>query len=933
MLVIQALGIQPDGTANQLSALDDAAESAPYLGRLLRLHEQDRERLAKNEAEDILRDSLACMRALDPQTPAEDIRRILRQCKAQTHLSLAALDLTRKWDWAAVTHAFSDFADAAVQAALQLACREAAEAGWITHDDKSSPLPGLFILALGKLGGHELNYSSDIDLIALYDPDTFPSASRSASDAASRIIKAMTRHLEDRTEHGYVLRVDLRLRPDPRSTPVAVSTRAAELYYESVGQNWERMAHIKARHCAGDKAAAAQYLDLLEPFVWRRHLDFWALDDIRAVKQQIHSEGGHAGLSDQEFDVKLGRGGIREIEFFVQTQQLIYGGRDPVYRQSDTFSGLSALENGGQVEAAKGETLRTAYRVLRDLEHRIQMLNDDHTHTLKADPEFRERVARLCGLEADTSFENALQSTRQAVHTVFSELFGETERLSGVKGNLVFTGVDPDPGTMDTLSNLGFSDPLSVINEVQGWHRGQLKATRSARGRTLLTALEPAVFQHMGETGRPDAAYKGFKTFMEGLSAGVQTLSLLTSNPAILKDLIDAFSIAPQLANDLAKRPELLETLLDGGLSAPCLDDAPGHFDDLRQLADSPDSSFEEGINAVRRVFRDAHFRIRYKTLQDPKEIFESGEAYTRLADACLKAVEPLAINETTRRFGQPPGRWVICGLGRLGIRDMTATSDLDLMVIFEPNEGVSAAHFFAKATQSLITALSAQTEEGFLYEADMALRPSGRAGPVAVRLSAFSDYYENEAWTWEHMALTRLRVITGDPDLTSKVTAEKERLLSLHRDREKVRKNALDMRQRLLREKPPRHSFDFKRVKGGLMDIDFLMQASQIMFPSHEWGNRSHNEISVLAATGMFTESEVAQLLSAQTDMRALLALERAALDGSGAGEDWPPALQARAAALLAEDSFKTLLDRVDRAQTSVWTIFCEKMQPNATE
>ena len=918
----------------KLPVLSHALTQSPYLARLCRLRPDTMDALASHDPAELAEKIIARVQGLPADLPEADMMRELRQAKADIHLTLAFLDLSCMWDWEKVTSAFSRFADAAISAALARACVSAREKSWTGWDETHQPMPGLFLLALGKLGAMELNYSSDVDLVAMFDPDRFPEGRLSIGNAARRIIQDMARLLETVTEHGYVLRVDLRLRPDPRSTAVAISTTSADIYYESRGQNWERMAYIKARSSAGDITAADAFLAGLEPFVWRRHLDFWALEDIRAIKQQIHSKGGHLDLTEPEFDVKLGQGGIREIEFFAQTQQLIHGGRNPELRDRRTVITLQNLADEGHIKTATAQELITAYGQLRSIEHRIQMLNDDHTHTLNGRSEIRDRVAALCGYESLDSFDDDVRAIRRLVNAHFSDLFVTEDELSGIEGNLVFTGVDDDPGTLKTLSGLGFSNPSQIISDFQTWHRGGIRATRTSRGRQLLSSMERRLFQHMVETGNPDAAYEGLKLFLNGLSAGIQTLSLLAANPAILEDIISIFSVAPKMARGLGNQPELLEALLDGGFLASLQDDTCGNLHAISCVPEDYPDDFEGAMNEVRRRFRDEHFRIRYTLLHDPRALDETGKAFAHLADQCIRALTPIALREAERKLGPAPGRWAICGLGKLGDRNLTAESDLDLLVVFNADGDQAAAPFFTRATQRLITALSAQTEEGNLYEADMQLRPSGRAGPVAVKLSAFSEYYRKDAWTWEHMALTRLRTIAGDDGLVERVITEKQGILSMHRDPAMLCKDAWEMRERLLRDRPAKHAFDFKLSKGGMIDIEFLSQLSQLICPDADWGARDLPTVLPKAKEmGLFNEDELNTLMEAYSRLSGLLAFQRVALSGPTLPDGWPDVLKTRASEALGYSDFEALTAGLEQDKSHVWEILCRKISPETTE
>ncbi len=779
-------------------ALNAALGFAPYLKRLAARRSETVDRLQAEDASDLISRVIADIEG----SGASDFERALRCAKADTHLALTAADLSAHLSLPAITSALSQFADQALGAALATALQRFELSG-----------DGLFVIALGKMGAFELNYSSDIDIAVFYDPERFDAGGRSAGDAAGRVVREAVRSLEQRTEDGYVFRTDLRLRPDPRSTPPAVSVRMAELYYESVGQNWERMVWIKARPCAGDLACASDFVMTLQPFVWRRHLDYWAIADIHAIKRQINAHGAAADLHDPAPDVKLGPGGIREIEFFAQTQQLILGGRDITLRERGTISALNALSKARIVDAEQLDVLTTAYEALRHVEHRLQMMNDEQTHKLPNDPEARARVAALCGAEDLASFDRGVRETRRAVHEIYNDLFADEERRAAAarSGNLVFTGVDDDPGTLETLAGLGFSAPSRVIETVRQWHRGRVPATRTTRGRELLTALLPDLLAAMGETGEAQRAFDRFVVFFEGLRSGVQTLSMLLAEPPLMSDLVLTLALAPRLAETLGRRPDMLESLLSSAPPQPLIID--------------PSAAFGDAMDAARRQHREQSFLIGHRMLHGLVSCADAAAAWSDLADEAVQAMAAAGEAEMGRKFGPCPGDWVICAMGRLGGRDMTAGSDLDLIVIYEPFDGVDAQQYFARFTQRLISGLSSPTAEGELYDVDMRLRPSGRAGPVAVRFAAFDRYQREEAWTWEHMALTRLRPVAGDEDLGARVVAAARRVLAAARDPASLRADVLAMRERLAAARPGRGLWDLKLAPGGLVDLEFVVQ------------------------------------------------------------------------------------------------------------
>ncbi|MEO0467351.1 MAG: bifunctional [glutamine synthetase] adenylyltransferase/[glutamine synthetase]-adenylyl-L-tyrosine phosphorylase, partial [Pseudomonadota bacterium] len=781
-----------------------AGEFAPYLGRLLSRDGADLDLSGFDALETELGRIFSTLDAAakDPWDMDTAMSR-LRRLKRRAHLIIALLDLSIRWGVDDVTAALTRLADASVVCALATASAA-----------RGVSIDGLFIIAFGKMGAFELNYSSDIDMAAFFNPDRFSGGDRGPVDTGVRVVKDVCRLLDTQTEDGYVFRTDLRLRPDPGSTPVAVSTKRAENYYQSVGQNWERMAWIKARPCAGDLEAAAAFQDVMAPFIWRRHLDYWALADVHAIKRMINDQiedcDGAGG-----FDVKLGAGGIREIEFFAQTQQVIIGGRDPDLRIPKTVDALEALRAHGHVSDEVTTDLVSAYRVLRSLEHRVQMLNDEQTHTLPQSDERRLAVARLMGFGDLEELDRGVLKVRQRVMDIYRDLFAKDQSTGPAEqlGNLVFTGVDDDPGTLATLARLGFGRPADVVARMRKWHYGNVAATRSRRGQELLTAITPQLLLAMSLTGEPTQAFAQFTRFFEGLNAGIQVLSMLEAEPDILSDLVSTLAIAPRLANILARRPNLLEALLTD----------PG--DGVFELDD--DRPFEEAIDQARRFHRDQTFLIGHRLLNGLLNARDAAAAWTHLADQMVQSMAKAAARETERRFGAAPGQWCVFGMGSLGAGELTAASDLDLLVIYDLADGQdgSAQAWFTRFTQRLVTALSAPTAEGLLYEVDLRLRPSGRSGPVAVRLPAFDVYHHNDAWTWEHMALTRMRHTAGDSALAMKTREVALSAIDERSGRASIAVDIADMRGRLHNEKPGKGLWDLKLDAGGLTDIEFHVQ------------------------------------------------------------------------------------------------------------
>ena len=530
----------------------------------------------------------------------------LRRAKRRVALTTAVADLTGEWNLATVTTTLSEYAELALSLTTTHVLECAAEAGDISLNDSTNPehKSGYIVLAMGKLGARELNYSSDIDLVVLYDPEITSAAKpETLPDTFVRATRQLVRIMDERTADGYVFRTDLRLRPDPGATPIAMSTHAAEAYYESVGQNWERAAFIKARPIAGDRAAGEEFLKYLRPFIWRKHLDFAAIEDIHSIKRQItaHRGGGKATIGREHLpgrNLKLGRGGIREIEFFAQTQQLIWGGRIPALRERETCKTLSQLANFDQISQETVENMIAAYEYLRRMEHRLQMVDDNQTHTLpKGDAAF-SAFAAFMGYESADGMRNDLLHHLRCVERDYERLFESAPDLGG-PGSLVFTGSDPDPDTVTTLEDMGFTDGASISFAVRGWHHGRYRAMRSARARELLTELMPRLLAALARTTNPDAAFAKFDEFLAGLPTGVQLFSLFYANPALLDLVAEIMGSAPRLASRLSHQPILLDSVLSSDFFEPL--DADGDLaDDLERMLDQA-TDFQDVLDFTRR--------------------------------------------------------------------------------------------------------------------------------------------------------------------------------------------------------------------------------------------------------------------------------------------------------------------------------------------
>jgi len=925
----------PDAFAGSVwqQASAAAASHAPYLRRLM-LRRPDL-LVSPDEAwaERVLREAISAAEAiaLSPP-PIEEAMIILRRAKDAAHLAAALADLSRTWPLMQVTGAITAFADASLRAAIAVAAAESAKRGDIVagvFDSEIGPAPGIALIAMGKMGAGELNYSSDIDFSVFFDSEALAAAgAREPRVAAVRLVAPLVRTLEEVTPDGYVFRTDLRLRPDPGSTPVAVSIASAEHYYQNLGQNWERAAFIKARAAAGDRNAGAEFLDSLVPFIWRKHLDFAAVEDVHSIKRQILSAHKSAELGDPVFDVKLGRGGIRDIELFAQTQQLILGGRNKKLRSPHTLTALEALVEAGAISQEACTTMQEAYVFFREVEHRIQMLEDAQTHKTPADPEARARVAALSGFETLESFDEALIERRRVVSEIDYQLFGDKKRsLADPMGSLIFTGVEDQPETLATIEKLGFTDPGFVSQTIRGWHHGRVRAMRSERARELLTRLTPRLLRAFSNAGDADQAFARFAAFFGSLSAGVQVLALLDARPKFLDLIARVLALAPKLGDKLARRPALLDALIEPRFAIPLGEDAAGsRLAELRERLSDADS-FESKLNAARRFHREEAFRIAVQILEQAATAEQAGVAYADLAETCVIAMSDAALAEVERQHGPQPGSFTVLALGKFGGRELAEDSDLDLMLVYDaPAENASPSDFYTRLTQRLISALSAPTEEGELYEIDTKLRPSGSKGPVAVRLSSFERYYAEEAWTWEMQALTRLRPVAGDAALGNRALTTAHAAIARPHDRTKILADVADMRARMDRERPSKSAWDLKLAPGGFVDIEFAAQALQLTAHNQAVIDANTGEaLAKLAAAGVLNEEAEARLSSAFRLLSSLQQTLRICAEGDFNLEEAPKPLIGRLAALAGVSGGEELETMLRATQAAVRADFLQ--------
>jgi glutamate-ammonia-ligase adenylyltransferase len=816
------------------------AESSPYLWELI-ARESDRflRLLLANPEQHfatLLRDHGHAAAASKDEAEA---MRQLRRMKAEAALLIALADIGGVWSVMRTAHALTELADAAVNGAVRFALAEAGRAGRLILKDKTKPQAdsGYIVLAMGKMGAFELNYSSDIDLIVLYDPaaPALP-ADAEPSTLYVRLTQRLVKLLQERTADGYVFRTDLRLRPDPASTAVAISKAAALSYYESVGQNWERAAMIKARACAGDIAAGNAVLHELAPFVWRKYLDFAALADVHAMKRQINAYRGHGEIAVEGHNIKLGRGGIREIEFFAQTQQLIAGGRNPDLRDRDTLTTLDKLCADKWIDVEARDAMKGAYGFLRIVEHRLQMVNDEQTQSLPADRAELEHFAHFLGFESRDAFAVALLGHLNKVQYYYARLF-EKEPQSE-RPAMAFPRDADDHKTLDRLSELGFKAHLEASSRIRDWSNGSHRSLRGEAAQEHLQALWPALLEQIARTDNPGATLVLFDHFLANLHGAARLLSLLKQNPDLIALIALVLGTAPRLGETLARHPQVIDALVDPSFFGALPGDA-----ELERRFDTAlaQSRYDEDLLERIRMFGlEYMFLIGVRILTGTVTARQAGQAFAGLADAVIRAVHGAVDDSFAKTHGHMRNEEsAVIAMGRLGGCEMTATSDLDLILVYDfddenpESDGARPLYgtqYFARLTQRLINSLTAQTNYGALYQVDMRLRPSGRAGPLATQLDGFLQYQENEAWTWEHMALTRARVVSASPAFRKRVEDVIAGILQRPRDAMLTAGDVVEMRTAIAKEKGDGARWDLKYVAGGLIDIEFIAQYLQLV-------------------------------------------------------------------------------------------------------
>ena len=874
---------------------------------------------------------------LDPCDPGDEnnLKTKLRTARNKSALAIALADLKGQWSMEEVTRNLTIVADACLNTTINWLLFDAARQNKLDLPDRQNPASGsgYVVIAMGKHGAHELNFSSDIDLIVLYDSEAAPVCDGvEPATFFVRMTKRIVTLMQDRTADGYAYRVDLRLRPDPRATQVAISFNAALNYYESMGQNWERAAMIKARPAAGDLELGQRFLNEIQPFIWRKYLDFAAIAEVHALKRQIHAVKGHGEIAVLGHNVKLGRGGIREIEFFVQTQQLIAGGRNQFLRGIATLDMLDRLAKAEWISSKAASDLKQAYRFLRQVEHRIQMVADQQTHQLPADQQRFADLARFAGYPDADSFASALRSTFELVQKYYDDLFEEPVGKGDARLN--FTGEADDGETLTRLRQMGFSQPEMISSAIKGWYAGRYQAMRTETARERLTELLPTLMTALGRSGDPDGAFAAFDRFISGLPTGIQLFSLLRANPQFVDLIANILGAAPRLASELSRRPKMLDAVLEPTFFSAL--PGKGEIADVVAHAVPQSLPLDQVLDQCRIVGREQMFRIGVRTLTDTMSAADAGQAYSHLAECLIERLLQAVISELKDRYGTiAGGKVAVVAMGKLGGLEMTAASDLDLIVIYDHDEDaisssgpkqLSPNQYFARLTQRLITALSAPTAEGVLYEVDMRLRPSGNKGPIATRISSFKDYQKNSAWTWEKMALTRARLVAGDQVFRPQVEAAIAATLCAPRDAKAVFSDAAQMRETMLEAKQPKSIWDLKAIPGGMVDIEFIIQVLQITSAAQNPAVLSQNiltAISNLAEAGILDRQAANQLETTCKLYQQLIQIIKLGISGSFNPDKSPPGLTKLINAATASPDLATSQELLRETQITIREIF----------
>ncbi|GMN03398.1 bifunctional [glutamate--ammonia ligase]-adenylyl-L-tyrosine phosphorylase/[glutamate--ammonia-ligase] adenylyltransferase [Erythrobacter sp. MTPC3] len=749
---------------------------------------------------------------------AGDVGKGLRRERSAMAAAIAIGDLAGALSLAEVVGALTDFADRALDRAIRAAIEERTG-----RDDPS----GFIALALGKQGAGELNYSSDIDPILLYDPETLRCRdSDDPGEAAQRYARRVVKLLSENTGEGYVLRVDLRLRPASEISPMAVPYGSALAHYQGAALAWERAAFVRARAAAGDVIAGQAFLEAIKPFVWRSAIDFGAVEEIRALTLRIRESYDGPITPGPGFDVKRGQGGIREIEFFAQTHQLIHGGRDPSLRVRGTREALDALAKAGRIDGDHARILGEAYDRLRQVEHRLQMVNDRQTHTLPGGDAL-DNVARLDGLDDGSTLVEELTALTQRTGLIYESLIGAQTQAEVPA---------PAPAAVtERIAARSSVDADALTARIESWRDGRYQSLRSPAAIGAFDRVLPRLLDAIAESDDPRRAIVRWEGVLDEASSAIGLFHLLDARPELLDRLVATLTLTPRLSDELARRPELLDTLIDqDGRELP----GSGETIAKRMEACAHRPDYEAMLDAIRVVTGEIRFALGVQLIEGLADPLDIARALSRTAEAGLKLAVRTAEADFARAHGRIEGsELMVLGLGRLGGGALTHASDLDIVYVFtgdfsnqsDGERPLGATHYFNRLASRVTAALSVPTAQGALYEVDTRLRPQGAQGPLAVSCEAFGKYQNEAAWTWEHMALARARVLAGSGEATAQLCGIVNDVVRKPRDESELRSALTSMRHDMAQHKKPGGPLDVKLLRGGLVDLEFAIHFLQL--------------------------------------------------------------------------------------------------------
>ena len=912
--------------------------NSPYLTRLLVRDLEFAQALVEESPDAVAGKIRSDLAEADPTIGRDRLMKFLRFQRSRVAIVAAAYDCFGIADVMECCALLSEMADHAVRLAVSHLLLDRVRRGELELPEENAAGGGrrwgYFVLAMGKHGSRELNYSSDIDLVVLYDPEVVTyTGSRSLRDCFVRVTRDLARVLQARTGDGYVFRTDLRLRPDASSTPPAIEVEFALNYYGNFGRTWERAALIKARTVGGDLEAGKAFMSRLSPFIWDEGLDFTSVEEIRSMSQQIHDFHGHGAVTAAGHDVKLGRGGIREIEFFVHMHQLAYGSRNRRLRGAGLLSMLETLERENHVLPREAATLRDGYLLLRRVEHRLQMINDDQTQKLPTTADGLEHVAAFMGLSSADELSGMVESVAEQVHDLYRTRFNVPESEQDITASIL-EGPEGSRDAVEKLEAVGFARALTTIDIFRGWAEGRYESTSTERARTIIREILHEIIAALGRTPDPDRALARMDKFLQALPEDISFFSMLRANTWLLNLIAVVMGSAPRIADTLGAHPRLLKAVLDPSFFLPVPDREPLAADLEEQLEEV--SAAEDRRARVAAWADDRRFQVGVQTLQNLVTVDEASASLSYIAEVSIDVLLREVLTDLQERHGAVPGcACAVVAMGKLGAVEMTFESDLDLLFIADVDDETTtssgpkpleARRFYARAAQRLIAALQTRSAAGKLYEVDMRLRPSGESGPLATTLRAFREYHANDAWTWEHMSLTRARAVAGDPNAVAAVKAEIQKILTRPRDPAELLRDVAQMRRRIAAEHRSTEPFELKYVRGGLVDLEFVAQYLQLLNAEQHPQVLAGGTVAcfqALAGAGVLDVEEAGFLADAVRMQRSIQAILRLAWSRSDAVRSAPEALRNKLANALDCDDFSELESRLRDTQEQVFQAF----------